>query len=460
MKHTLSQTLLQQGIAASKAGQRQDAQRILQQVITLDPTNESAWLWLSGAVDSIEERQSCLEQVLKLNSNNAHARAGLAWIEQQAAQAAAPPPEAEVPPQAEQDLGNCPFCNKPVSLQSATCPHCYFDLVVVCPTCEARLDIEESVCSVCGHRLGDCRRGAVYYADLGNAYLANLKTDLAVAAWEQVLEMDAAYPEVHLRLGEAQVAAGDLERAHASFEQAVGQAKNVVGAYLGLGRIYERRHEWEEARKIYERAVAANESSAEAQFALGRLLMEDNALQAAFSHLRRTTELDPKHAEAWFLLGQLYELARERRKAIQAYERVVALPQRATSDERAADKQAAERLALLRPRLPDSVTLNWPETLRQTSSLAIIPALATLVNSALRPWQIAPLDFLGVLVATLGAYFLVSATTTPRNPGMRAMLGPGGLSQPASRAALGLLGGLFWIIGLLYILLFPALAAL
>jgi tetratricopeptide (TPR) repeat protein len=452
MKHTLSQTLLHQGIAACKAGQRSDAQRILQQVVTLDPMNESAWLWLSSVVDSLEERRFCLDHILSFNPNSAHARTGMARLEQQAAQAAAPPETAPLP---QQDLSDCPFCHRPMPAQRAACPHCRRDLVVVCPICEARVDVEEPVCDVCGHRLGDCSQGAAFFANLGNTYLANLKGDLAVAAWEQVLEMEPAYPDVHLWLGEAQVAAGDLEGAHASFEHAVGQASHVVSAYLGLGSIYERRHKWDEAQKVYEQAVAADESSAAAQFALGRLLMEDKALQAAFSHIRQATELDPEHAEAWFLLGQLYEMAQERRKAIRAYECASALSQHDAPDSRAASKRAAERLELFRPSLPSSITMNWPETLRQTISLAIIPSLAALVNGGLRPWQIAPLDFVGALVAALGAYFLVSATVTPRNPGMRAMLGPEGLNQPVGRVALCLLGGLFWAMGLLYILLFP-----
>ena len=452
MKHTLSQTLLQQGIAACKAGQRSDAQRILQQVVTLDPMNESAWLWLSSVVDSPEEQHYCLDHILSLNPNNIHAQKGIARLEQQAAQAAAPS-EADSPPQ--QDLSNCPFCHRPMPAQRATCPHCRCDLVVACPVCEARVDVEEPVCDVCGQRLGDCNQGAAFFANLGNSYLANLKSDLAVAAWEQVLEIEPAYPNAYLRLGEAQVTAGDLAGAHASFEHAIDQAGHTMSAYLGLGSIYERRHKWEEAQKVYEQAVAADESSAAAQFALGRLLMEDKEFQAAFTHIRQATELDPGHAEAWFLLGQLYEMAKERRKAIRAYEHASASSQHDTPDSRAASKRAAERLELFRPSLPAEVTMNWPETLRQTISLAIIPALAALVNGGLRPWQIAPLDFAGALVAALGAYFLVSAIVTPGNPGMRAMLGPEGLKQPVGRAALGLLGGLFWAIGLLYILLFP-----
>jgi tetratricopeptide (TPR) repeat protein len=467
MKHAFAQKLLQQGIAASKAGQREEAQRMLLQVTELDPDSESAWLWLSSVVDGTAKRRHCLEQVLALNPDNAHARAGLTYLEKQAAQEVHPldsdirtPQSTPFQPDPGAEAGDrCPFCHKPVAVHSAICPHCQRDLVVLCPTCEARMEVEELNCRVCGHQLGDYRQGATYFATLGDAYLANLKADLAVVAWQQVLAIDSNYPNGHLRLGEAQTAAGDSNGAHASFEAALHQTTDPATAYLGLGRIYERRHKWDEAQKVYEKAVAADESSIAAQFALGRLLMEGRSLQNAFPHIRQTTELNPEHTEAWFLLGRLYELAQERRKAIRAYSRATELAKRDVPGSSAPGKQAAERLEMLRPSLPPSVALNWPETVRQTISWALIPALAALVNGGLRPWQIDPLDLLGVLLAVVGAYFWVSAVATPRNPGMRAMLGQEGLAEPAMRMFIGLLGGLFWTIASLYIVLFPLLAA-
>jgi hypothetical protein len=168
--------------------------------------------------------------------------------------------------------------------------------------------------------------------------------------------------------------------------------------------------------------------------------------------------LDPTNAGAWYLLGQLYEMAQESRKAIRAYERAVGLTDGRTTGHQEWYARAAARLEALRPSLPPSVALNWPETVRQTAGMVLVPALAALVNGGLRPWQIAPAEVLGIFVAALGAYFWVSASALPRNPGMRGMLGEAGLSQPFLRTSVGVLGGLFWSTGLLYILLSPTLA--
>jgi hypothetical protein len=69
--------LLNQGIAALKAGRRGDARTLLARLLQRDGQNEAAWLWLSGAVDTDEERRRCLERVLEINPHNHLAKRGL-----------------------------------------------------------------------------------------------------------------------------------------------------------------------------------------------------------------------------------------------------------------------------------------------------------------------------------------------------------------------------------------------
>ena len=49
-------TWLRQGIAAARAGQQAQAREMLMQVVEIDEENLLAWLWLSGVVDSLEDR--------------------------------------------------------------------------------------------------------------------------------------------------------------------------------------------------------------------------------------------------------------------------------------------------------------------------------------------------------------------------------------------------------------------
>jgi tetratricopeptide (TPR) repeat protein len=69
--------LLQQGIALAKAGRRDEARNTFLQVVELDERNESAWLWLSGVVDSDDDRAIALENVLAINPDNEWAKRGL-----------------------------------------------------------------------------------------------------------------------------------------------------------------------------------------------------------------------------------------------------------------------------------------------------------------------------------------------------------------------------------------------
>ncbi len=74
------QAWLREGITAVKKGDRVQGRQLLEKVLAVDEHNEQAWLWLSGAVDSAEERQICLENVLTINPDNALAQKGLARL--------------------------------------------------------------------------------------------------------------------------------------------------------------------------------------------------------------------------------------------------------------------------------------------------------------------------------------------------------------------------------------------
>jgi len=85
MEESMLKALMEEGITAAKAGQKERARQCLMQVVEADENNEKAWLWLSGVVESLEGKQICLENVLVLNPDSGLAKKGLAWIAQQQA---------------------------------------------------------------------------------------------------------------------------------------------------------------------------------------------------------------------------------------------------------------------------------------------------------------------------------------------------------------------------------------
>ncbi|MCL4239157.1 MAG: hypothetical protein KJ047_13010 [Anaerolineae bacterium] len=68
---------LRQAAQALRAGRKDEARAILVAVVDEQEHSERAWLYLSAAVDTLEEQQICLENVLTINPTNDKARLGL-----------------------------------------------------------------------------------------------------------------------------------------------------------------------------------------------------------------------------------------------------------------------------------------------------------------------------------------------------------------------------------------------
>ncbi|MEL6528147.1 MAG: hypothetical protein AAFQ07_20790, partial [Chloroflexota bacterium] len=69
--------MVRAAVDAYKTGDKTEARTLLERAIEIDSYNETAWLWLSAVVDSKEEQQTCLENVLVINPESDRARQGL-----------------------------------------------------------------------------------------------------------------------------------------------------------------------------------------------------------------------------------------------------------------------------------------------------------------------------------------------------------------------------------------------
>lgn len=73
---------VRQAVEALKAGRKLEARELLMAVVDQDERHEQAWLYLSALVDTLEEQQICLENVLAVNPTNEKARKGLEAVNQ------------------------------------------------------------------------------------------------------------------------------------------------------------------------------------------------------------------------------------------------------------------------------------------------------------------------------------------------------------------------------------------
>ena len=91
-------SILQRGIEAIRAGERAEARELFRMVTREDPRNAQGWLWLAGAAEDREEKRAALERVMEIEPQNALARKGLsalAGTRTGAAATASPSPSTE-----------------------------------------------------------------------------------------------------------------------------------------------------------------------------------------------------------------------------------------------------------------------------------------------------------------------------------------------------------------------------
>src|SRR5512145_2458027 len=78
-----SAEVLQRAIQAARAGSREQARDLLIDLVETDPKNEMAWMWLSGLVDSLEDKIIACENVLTINPSNEKVRLYLTQLQKQ-----------------------------------------------------------------------------------------------------------------------------------------------------------------------------------------------------------------------------------------------------------------------------------------------------------------------------------------------------------------------------------------
>jgi len=163
---------LRQGIAAAKSGQRERARDLLMRVVQEDEGSVLAWLWLGGVVDSLEDREVCLENVLALDPGNEAARRGLALVRERKGAQASSPGEAVGPPVAAPESPAAMRASAPVSAAAAVLSEDFarrgpppepeapsvmaqdeFDDEYLCPYCTAPTEPEDRKCGACGGKL-------------------------------------------------------------------------------------------------------------------------------------------------------------------------------------------------------------------------------------------------------------------------------------------------------------------
>ncbi len=205
--------LLQAAITAVKSGQQERGRDLLLELVEQEPRNEAAWLWLSAAVDDLQDQIIALENALSINPHRTQARTRLAQL-QEKVKAAPQDPIEELFTEAKDALRNG---------RRLEARNCLLDLVEKEPTHErAWWELSRLVDSVEDQIIA-----------LENVLQLN---PYHPKAQERLTQLQAVH-EDHLALGRRYEEQGDLQKAITAYEFAAKQAPVNADRLIGKKRL-------------------------------------------------------------------------------------------------------------------------------------------------------------------------------------------------------------------------------
>jgi tetratricopeptide (TPR) repeat protein/GTPase SAR1 family protein len=145
---------------------------------------------------------------------------------------------------------------------------------------------------------------------LGEARLAALEPEAALAAFERALALRPGDPAAQVGLGLALVALARHDAAIVALGKAIAAAAGdrlvLASAYRGLGLAWRRRDDVDKAIRELRKAVAEHGEDLDARAALGEALVADGGpYDEARRHLERAAAAAPPPAIAIYALGRL-----------------------------------------------------------------------------------------------------------------------------------------------------------
>ena len=369
---------LAEGIAQAKAGQYAKARELLLRVVERDERNTQAWLWLASVVGNPQDKRIALENVLALEPDNTAAKAGLEWLDRQAAAQEADTSTSELtnapqehsytsPPASAEQLTpdepvlaseGCPRCGQAVQESDRRCPYCALPLTIYAPkllesarvallttiwVVQALVDLADGLLmitalqtmggtSVVMGNINAFLAGATFRSGLPTAGLLQamrllITIDAVALAWSLVVAaiLPARRPTApivalfvaafHLTL-----AGGSLALGMSSLAVAVARA--ILALFIGFWLLESQGNfEWQTARQRLELDSSAKSSLD--HYTQGRYYRRIGQTAKAVLHLERAVGLNPERcdyrvalANAYYALGRLDSAAEQLRAAL------------------------------------------------------------------------------------------------------------------------------------------------
>jgi tetratricopeptide (TPR) repeat protein len=113
---------LNRAIRLIKLGNKPAALLILKEIVQSEPNNETAWLWLYSCVEKYEQKKYCLQQALRINPKNQHARTALLKLDHSTPSLEQSPPPQIVPTSPISSAQNKVILKSPLKIKEKSSP--------------------------------------------------------------------------------------------------------------------------------------------------------------------------------------------------------------------------------------------------------------------------------------------------------------------------------------------------
>jgi len=354
-----AQTLFREGVLALR--ERKDAaeaRRLLTESLRIDPQNEMAWLWLARTISDPQKRLQCVERALAINPANEQALAIKRQLNGGAAEAVSE--------------------KKPTTAANR------------------KLSLNEE------KRLRAMLKEADDLVEAGDV-------EGAIEKWVTVLDIQVDH-EIAMRN-----AVGYLSRlkyiddARELVWRALDAGTQHPSIYLTAIDIARHKGEFAEMETLGERLVKLPDvDDAMIVSIVDRFIQQEQHMRA-LEILSSVIEDHPKSQKLLTRMGDLHKMAGRDAEALKFYDRAARLGT-GTKEGREADQKLLEHVPASSDRERGSVAL----ALREAAGIAVIFIVLAWHDAGLDLFNLGLERWLGVLLAFVGGYLLITATSSPQ----------------------------------------------
>ena len=165
------------------------------------------------------------------------------------------------------------------------------------------------------------------YYDFGIVYFNLNRLDLSVTYFKKAIDLKPDFPPAKNNLGLAYLRQKKLDKAIETFKELDGDLLYATPhkPLSNLGEVYFEKKEYALAEKNFKAALDIEPNFAMALRGLGKTYMAEGRITEAVQTLEKAVQNAPNFAALYLDLGNAYAMAREYKKALFAYNRVIEL---------------------------------------------------------------------------------------------------------------------------------------